>query len=186
MTGTRIPSASMSTRTAAASSGDRTNERATRSTPRRRAKRRSSTSLSVRAGALTATPGRFMPLWSRMVPPRVTTHSTSVRTGAAPADGQDPQFYRPVGQEDRVAGADVVGEGGVARRQPLGVPVASVTLITSRAPPASTAAPPRSRPIRSFGPWRSARMPTARPAASDAARTWRRRRRAPPGRRGRS
>ena len=79
--------------------------------------------MSVRAGALTATPGRFMPLWSRMVPPRVTTHSTSFPGGTpgppGRADGQDPQFHRPVGQEDRVAGADVVGEGGVARRQPL-------------------------------------------------------------------
>ena len=80
MTGTRMPSASITDRTAAASAGDRTKERATRSTPSRRAKRRSSMSLSVRGGALTATPGRFMPLWSRIVPPRVTTHSTSFRS----------------------------------------------------------------------------------------------------------
>ena len=34
----------------------------------RRAKRRSSTSFPVSDGVLTATPGRFMPLWSRIVP----------------------------------------------------------------------------------------------------------------------
>ena len=119
MTGTRMPSVSITARTAAASSGDRTNDRATRSTPSRRAKRRSSTSLSVRDGVLTATPGRFMPLWSRIVPPRVTTHSTSPSDPGA-GRRQDPQLHRPVGQEDRVAGADVVGQGGVGRREPIG------------------------------------------------------------------
>ena len=40
----------------------------------------------------------------------------------AGADRQHPQLHRPVGQEDRVARADVVGQCGVRRRQAVGRP----------------------------------------------------------------
>ncbi len=42
------------------------------SQPIRRAKRRSSTSFSDRAGTFTAAPGRLMPLWSEITPPSMT------------------------------------------------------------------------------------------------------------------
>ncbi len=72
MTGTRRPSSSITLWTSLTSSASRTKERATRSHPIRRAKRRSSMSFSERAGTLTAAPGRLMPLWSEMTPPSMT------------------------------------------------------------------------------------------------------------------
>lgn len=83
MTGTRRPSSSMTLWTSLTSLASRTKERATMSQPIRRAKRRSSTSFSDRAGTLTAAPGRLMPLWSEMTPPSMTmvrTRGPSIST----------------------------------------------------------------------------------------------------------
>ncbi len=72
MTGTRRPSSSITLWTSLTSLASRTKDRATMSQPIRRAKRRSSTSFSDRAGTFTAAPGRLMPLWSEMTPPSMT------------------------------------------------------------------------------------------------------------------
>jgi hypothetical protein len=58
MTGTRRPTASMISCTSLMSSGERTNDNATMSTPRCRAKRRSAASFSESAGTLTGHVGQ--------------------------------------------------------------------------------------------------------------------------------
>ena len=75
-TGSRAPSSSITACTVAMSAALRTNDSAMRSARRRMAQRRSSTSLSDMAGADTATPGRFRPLWSETRPPSMTSVTT--------------------------------------------------------------------------------------------------------------
>ena len=58
MSGRRMSSSRMTSRTSSASLADRTNDSAMKSTPWRSAQRRSSTSLSLIAGTLTCTPGQ--------------------------------------------------------------------------------------------------------------------------------
>ena len=78
MTGMRSPNSSMIAWTSTMSSAERTKDSAIMSTPRRMAKRRSSRSFSDRAGTLTATPGRLMPLLLLTTPPMTVSVSTSV------------------------------------------------------------------------------------------------------------
>ena len=59
-------------RASPASSGERTKDIATMSAPVARAQRRSASSFSVSAGALTLTPGRLIPLWLEIFPPTTT------------------------------------------------------------------------------------------------------------------
>ena len=77
-TGRRTPSSSMIRWTSLTSSALRTNDSATMSARSRNAHRRSSMSFSDSAGTLTATPGRFSPLWLETMPPSMTRHRTSV------------------------------------------------------------------------------------------------------------
>jgi hypothetical protein len=67
----------MISRTRSTSEAERTNDSAMKSTEIRSAQRRSSSSFSDRAGTLTATPGRLMPLWSLTRPPVTTSVWTS-------------------------------------------------------------------------------------------------------------
>ena len=76
ITGTRRPSSSMISWTRLMSEASRTKDRATMSTPRRMAQRRSSSSFSLSAGTLTATPGRLMPLLLETMPPTITWATT--------------------------------------------------------------------------------------------------------------
>jgi len=73
-----MPTSSITRGTSLTSSGFRTNDSATKSTPRRSANSRSSASLSDIAGTLTATPGRDRPLLLLTLPPSVTSQTTSV------------------------------------------------------------------------------------------------------------
>ncbi|CAM5248355.1 hypothetical protein SMICM304S_09916 [Streptomyces microflavus] len=109
MTGTRRPSSSITLCTSLTSSASRTKERATRSQPIRRAKRRSSMSFSERAGTFTAAPGRLMPLWSEMTPPSMTMVLTQ---GQRP---DDLQLDVAVSWSDQVALGDVAGQTLVGR-----------------------------------------------------------------------
>ncbi len=73
MSGTPVrPQSFMIFRASWASSGLRTKDIATMSTPVASAQRRSASSFSVSAGALTLTPGRLMPLWLEILPPTTT------------------------------------------------------------------------------------------------------------------
>ena len=78
MTGTRRPTRSMISWTSSTSAGERTNDSAIRSTPRRSANSRSSMSFSDSAGAETLMPGRDMPLLLLTLPPSVTEQTTSL------------------------------------------------------------------------------------------------------------
>ncbi len=116
ITGTRRPTSSMILCTSATSTALRTKDSATRSTPIRRAKRRSSSSFSDRAGTLTAIPGRLRPLWLEIAPPTSTRVITSVSVGLHDAQGD-----LAVVHQDRVPRAAVprqpgVGGGGALRR----------------------------------------------------------------------
>ncbi len=76
ITGTRRPTSSITRWTSRTSAASRTKDSATMSQPISSANLRSSTSLSDRAGTLTATPGRLMPLWSEITPPSMTMQRT--------------------------------------------------------------------------------------------------------------
>jgi hypothetical protein len=77
-TGTLAPSSTRNFRTSWMSAADRTNETATKSTPCRMPKRRSSLSLSVRYEAGMGRRGRETPLWSEMTPPAMIRQCTSL------------------------------------------------------------------------------------------------------------
>jgi len=72
MSGSCAPHSFMIARAASASVGRRTKDSAIMSAPRPIAQRRSAWSFWVSGGALTATPGRLMPLWSEIIPPTST------------------------------------------------------------------------------------------------------------------
>ena len=78
ITGTRRPTSSMMSRTSSTSEGLRTKDRAMKSTPSCRAKRRSSVSFSLSAGTEMFIPGRDTPLLLETGPPSVTSHTTSL------------------------------------------------------------------------------------------------------------
>ena len=78
ITGSRTPSSSMISWTRRMSLASRTKDSAIMSAGSRSAQRRSDSSLSERAGTLTATPGRLIPLLFDTTPPMVTSQTTSV------------------------------------------------------------------------------------------------------------
>ena len=78
MTGTRVPNSSMIACTSTMSAALRTNDNAIMSAPSFMPNRRSSMSFSDRAGTLTATPGRLMPLLLDTTPPMTVSVMTSV------------------------------------------------------------------------------------------------------------
>ena len=84
----------------------RTNDSAIRSTPRRRAQRRSSSSFSHSAGTLTATPGRLMPLLLETGPPTITSGDD-----LAVVDVDRAQGDLAVVDQQGVARLDVLGAG---------------------------------------------------------------------------
>ena len=111
ITGSRTPSSAITACTRSTSDAERTNDRATRSARRCSAHRRSSMSLSVSAGVLTATPGKLIPLWSLTSPPTWTmvSHRPAVDPGHLEHD-------LAVVDQDPVSPLDVVGEVRVGRR----------------------------------------------------------------------
>ena len=77
-TGTRRPTSSMISCTSSTSAGERTNDNAMMSTPRRSAKRRSALSFSLSAGTEMSIPGSETPLLLDTGPPSVTRQTTSL------------------------------------------------------------------------------------------------------------
>ena len=94
MSGRRMSSSRMTSRASSASLADRTNDSATKSTPWRRAHRRSSMSFSLMADTLTWTPGRLMPLWLLTCPPISTLVVTSVSETAMVRSRTRPSSMR--------------------------------------------------------------------------------------------
>ena len=76
------------------------------STPRRMAQRRSSSSFSLSAGTLTATPGRLMPLLLETQPPTITW-ATTLTSSTSIARRRD----LAVVDQQGIARVDVLGAG---------------------------------------------------------------------------
>ena len=151
-----------------------------KSTPSRRAKRRSSSSLSDSAGTLTATPGRDRPLLLDTSPPSTTRQTTS---GALDAD--DGERELAVVDEQPVARRGRRRPGSCRWWRPARrCPATSSTVMETWLPVAQTTGPSANVPSRIFGPCRSASTATAWPVLSDASRTSRRRWRGARARRG--
>ncbi len=99
-----------------ASSGLRTKDIAIMSAPVASAQRRSASSFSVRAGVLTLTPGRLMPLWLEILPPTMVLVRHPV-VGHADDLGLDVAVV----DEDAVADPHVVGQALIGGRPELPV-----------------------------------------------------------------
>ena len=148
ISGTSTPRAVRCSRTGSRSSRRRTNESAKKSTPMSRPASISAMSSSLTAGSETVTFGRLSPCRDATLPPTSTLVTTSplAHLGHAQPD-------RAVGQVEHVALVDQLGEALPGHRQPLG---GSLHLLggehhaASRAP--SSATPPATGPMRSFGP----------------------------------
>ena len=88
------PYFSIHSRALVTSSGPRTKESPTYSTPCERPKDMSSWSFSPKAGAETETPGRFMPLCDRIVPPMTTRQRTVCLLNSSTASSSEPSSIR--------------------------------------------------------------------------------------------
>ena len=166
MTGTRRPSSSITLCTSSTSEALRTKLSAMKSTPIRRAQRRSSTSLSDSAGTDTATPGRLMPLLSLTLPPTTTVVCTS-------CPSTESTTRRTLPSSIRIGSPACTSSG----RPLYVVPHSTASPGTSRVvmvhcwPFFSLTGPSANRSRRIFGPWRSAKIPTPWPLSSEACRT---------------
>ncbi len=94
MTGTRMPTSSITLCTSSMSPALRTKESAIMSTPSSRANRRSSLSFSDRAGTLTAAPGRLIPLLFESTPPSTTTVFTRGPSTLTTSRAMTPSLIR--------------------------------------------------------------------------------------------
>ncbi len=164
--GIRRPTWSMIACTSLTSSALRTNDRKTMSAPMRRAHVRSSLSLSDRAGTLTATPGRLIPLLLLTGPPSRTFVMTR-----GPSTETTSSFTLP-------SSTRTVSPGLQSSGRPLWVvphcvtsPRMSSVVIVNSAPLTRSTGPFAKRPSRIFGPWRSATIPTPWPSSFAARRT---------------
>ncbi len=166
MTGSITPSSRMILRTSSASAPLRTKLNAMKSTVRWSANRRSSMSFSDSAGTETATPGRLIPLWLLTLPPTSTSVRTSVSSTATTRSRILPSSMR------------IGSPGFTSPGSPLYVvpatlmsPGTSRVVIVHSWPRRSVTGPSANVARRILGPWRSAKMPTPCPLASDASRT---------------
>ena len=156
--------ASIRVRRARTSEAERTNERATKSTPSSIANSRSSRSLRVIDGIGSGTPGRLTPLCEETTPPTITSQRARPRSTASTRSLTWPSSIStslPICRtEPRTSG--LIGRSPSCFE--------SSPAITSVAPRTSVIGASRS-PTRSFGPWRSAIRAIGRPAAASASRT---------------
>ena len=166
MTGSITPSSRMMSRTISTSLPDRTNDRATKSTVRCSANRRSSMSFSDSAGTLTATPGRLMPLLLLTGPPTTTSVTTSLPRTSLTRSRILPSSIR-IGSP----GLTSPGSPSYVVPQIVASPGTSRTVITNSWPCSRTWGPSANVSSRILGPCRSAKMPTPCPVSSAACRT---------------
>ena len=119
----------------------------------------SAQSFSVIDGALTATPGRFIPLWLLMLPPCSTRAFTVWRTHL-----ERHELDQPVVDEDAVTDLHVVAEIIVCRGKLRG-PGISRRRRVRRPRHRSTLRGAARSPMRMRGPCRSPMMATGRPSS---------------------
>ena len=141
------------------------------SAPVRMAQRRSASSFSVRAGRLTATPGRLMPLWEETGPATTTLVCTLLPSTLVTSRRTLPSSIR------------IGSPGWQSPGRPLKVvevmcsspSTSSVVMMNSWPSSSWTLSSPSAfflnQPQRIFGPWRSTMAATLRPVALEAART---------------
>ena len=138
------------------SSGERTNERARKSSPCSTAQSTQIQSRSVSAGAVMSLSGRLMPLPEVMIPPTVTLHRSSSSVASIASMRMAPSLMstRWPGRTSRTSPSYVVGKAQTCS------PVASVSSKASSSPhlktttrPAGASIPPSgTRPTRILGP----------------------------------
>jgi len=167
MTGTNRPSSAMISCTSSTSRPERTKDSAMTSAPSCSAHRRSVLSFSERAGTDTATPGRLMPLLFETGPGT----STSVRT-RGPSTSTTRTATLPSSMRSRSPGLQSPGSPLKVVEQISLVPSTSSVVMVKVSPTASWCGPSANRPSRIFGPCRSTRTATARPASRAALRTF--------------
>ena len=149
-----------SARTSSRSSGRCTNDSATQSTPSGTAKARSTRSFSVRAETGSTAPTTLTPLRSDRVPPTSTLAVASLALAASTSSRTLPSSTSS--WTPGASAAKISGCGSGTRSGPPGVGSRSKR---TRSPTASAMGPAASRPTRSLGPCRSARMPIGRPTS---------------------
>ena len=161
-----MPSCFMTSCTAVTSAAVRTKDNAIMSAPVRSAHLRSSMSLSDSAGTLTGTPGRLKPLLSETRPP-----STTVVWTRGPSTFVTRSSIRPSSTRTRSPGWTSFGRPSCVVDTMVASP-GTFSVVTMNSSPGSRRTGPSAKvPSRIFGPWRSTRIPTPRPVASDASRT---------------
>ena len=166
MTGTRRPSSSMISWTRSISAGERTKDRAMKSTPSFNANRRSAMSFSLKAGTEISMPGKETPLLLETGPPSVTRHTTSL-----PSTSMHSIATLPSSISKRSPGFASSARFLYVVETRSWVPSTSSTVMRTISSLSHCSDPFLKRPKRIFGPCRSAKIPTARPVASVAERT---------------
>ena len=162
MTGTSAPCSLINCLAERTSLPERTNDKATASTPCSRPNSRSLRSLSVNAGIVSATPGKLIPWCSPSKPPLITSHSRSsprmLRTRSS-INPSESKICAP-GSTSRAKPPNVVG-------MRVGVPAISRGAMVMCDPALrTTGVCPFRRPVRILGPCRSCRMQMPRPSLS--------------------
>ena len=158
------PAAVISSRRSRTSAAERTNDRATKSTPRSRAKSRSSMSFRVSEGIGTGTPGTLTPLCVSTMPPATTMQRARPRSTLSTRNRTSPSSIRiscPACRTSQTA----VGLTGSSS------PLATSCAATTTWSPRSSVTGSGSSPIRTFGPWRSAMTAIGRPISASISRT---------------
>src|SRR4051794_25702302 len=165
ISGTRVCS-----RTCSTSSGRRTKLKATMSTPMRRPASRWARSSAGTEGSSSAGLGMFSPWREATVPPTSTSASTSRSPGrTAVARRRTEPSARYMTSPTPRARARPSQEIDMRRASPA--PFSPPHSKTTLSPTLSSTVPSTSGPMRSFGPGRSCRSATGRPARPAASRT---------------
>ena len=169
MMGTDFPNSRIRLLAVRMSSAERTNDKATTSTPCFRPNSRSTLSLPVRESIVIAAPGRLMPCCSPSTPPFRTSHSTSW-----PRTERTLSSMRPSDKSTRAPGTTSRARPGKSVEISSAVPATLRGVIVSNAPDfSSTCFPSFRRPVRIFGPCKSWRIQIVRPRSSAARRSLR-------------
>ncbi len=159
-------------RTNSTSSARRTNDSATRSTPIFSPVRRCSRSSSGTAGSVAASPGMLSPWREATGPPISTTVSISPSAGRVLVTRRRTEpSARYMISSGPTASASPSHAMNILWRSPSPPPSPSPHTNVRGSPAPSSTTSSRSLPIRSFGPGRSCRIATWRPARPAALRT---------------
>jgi len=137
-----------------------------KSAPARKPQRRSSISFSDNAGTETATPGKLIPLLLLTAPGSITLVITSFPLTSTTSTVTFPSSIRMRSPALQSPGKPLY----VVPTRSL-VPSTSSTVIVKMSPRAKSCGPALKRARRIFGPCRSTRMATGRPAVLAASRT---------------